>query len=311
MVSIFLWLRALFIRRRYVVSQALDEYAADFALRGCRSMKSLRSEIATLKKRVGDLPVVDLTMSALREYQSLRHDDGVAAATVNKEMAVLSAALQLAETNERVASIPKFPRRLRPAAPRQGFLEDADYLAIRAELPDWGKPVLDFGWYSGWRRGEILGLTREEVDLAVPEIRLHPDRSKNGISRKLPLLDFGLEAIQVGLSTPGDTVFHLPNGQPISSTHWHQTWRAAVAAAGRPRVLFHDLRRSVVRRLEDNSVSRKTAMAWVGHKTESIYWRYCITTARDLTRAAEKMIRSLRPQEGDRKIFRMFPPKKS
>jgi len=279
------------------VRDALDDYTADFALRGCRSVKSLRSEVATLKHHLGEAPVSEITVAVLRRYQADRRAEDFAAATVNKSLAVLSAALNLAATNELIPAVPRFPRRLRAAAPRQGFLEHDDYLAIRKELPGWGKPVLEFGYYSGWRKNEVLGLMREEVDLGAKQIRLHPDRSKNSDPRVLPLLGFGLEAVELGLSTSGANVFHRDDGRRISSTTWHYTWAAAAKTAGRAK-RFHDLRRTVVRRLELAGVPRKTAMAWVGHRTEAIYQRYCITTERDLVPAAEKMLRMLEPRDG-------------
>ena len=286
-----------FSRKCYLVSDALDDYTADFTLRGCRSEKSLRSEVATLKRHLTDVRVSEMTIAILRRYQADRREQGLAAATVNKQLAVLSAALNLAATNELIPAVPRFPRRLRAAAPRQGFLEVEDYQAIRRELPGWGKPVLDFGWYSGWRKGEVLGLMREEVHLDAKQIRLHPDRSKNSDTRVLPLMGFGLEAVMTGLASPGANVFHRDDGRRISSTFWHYTWTAAAKTAGRAKH-FHDLRRTVVRRLELAGVPRKTAMAWVGHRTESIYMRYAITTERDLVPAAEKMLRMLQPHDG-------------
>lgn len=296
-----------FNRRKYTVSRALDDYAADFLLRGCRSTKSLRSEIAELKRAFERVAVTDITIAALRRYQADRRGSGFAAATVNKGLAVLSAALNLAATNELIPAVPRFPRRLRTAAPRQGFLEQEDYLAIRGELPEWGRPVLDFGYYSGWRRNEVLGLTRDEVDLDAKQIRLHPDRSKNSETRVLPLMGFGLVALECAMSSPGETVFHREDGRRISSTFWHVVWSEATDRAGRPELHFHDLRRSVVRRLELAGVPRKTAMAWVGHRTEAIYLRYSITTEKDLVPAGEKMLRQLRPHEEGRVVA--FPKK--
>ena len=45
---------------------------------------------------------------------------------------------------------------------------------MRAELPPSYQDVLDFAYYSGWRRNEILYLTWEDVDRAGGVIRLTP-----------------------------------------------------------------------------------------------------------------------------------------
>ena len=47
--------------------------------------------------------------------------------------------------------------------------------------------MLDFAYYSGWRRNEILHLTWDEVDFAGGVIRLAPRRSKTKIGRVLPI----------------------------------------------------------------------------------------------------------------------------
>jgi len=58
---------------------------------------------------------------------------------------------------------------------------------VRTHLPSSYQDVLDFAYYSGWRRDEILGLTWDEVDLNGGVIRLTPRRSKTRIGRVLPI----------------------------------------------------------------------------------------------------------------------------
>ena len=53
-----------------------------------------------------------------------------------------------------------------------------------------------------------------------------------------------------------------------------------------PGRLFHDLRRSAVRRFEQAGITRGVAMKLTGHKTESVYRRYAIVSDRDLRAAA-------------------------
>jgi integrase len=81
-------------------------------------------------------------------------------------------------------------------------------------------------------------------------------------------------------------VFHR-NGKRISDMR--DSWVSACTAAGLPGRLMHDFRRSAVRNLERDGVSRSAAMAMVGHKTESIYRRYAIVDAGALREAAAKI----------------------
>src|SRR5262249_60886619 len=83
--------------------------------------------------------------------------------------------------------MPLFPTRLEENPPRDGFFEHDEYLKVRAHAPGSYQDVLDFAYYSGWRRNEILHLTWDEVDLAGGVIRLSPRRSKTRVGRGVPV----------------------------------------------------------------------------------------------------------------------------
>ena len=83
--------------------------------------------------------------------------------------------LQLAVRGGQLAQRPVFPERLVENGPRQGFFEHAEYEAVRRYLPPPYQDVLDFAYYSGWRKREILELEWREVDTAGGVVRLSPD----------------------------------------------------------------------------------------------------------------------------------------
>jgi len=73
-----------------------------------------------------------------------------------------------------------------------------------------------------------------------------------------------------------------------------KAWAEACKKAGLPGVLFHDLRRSAVRNMEQAGVPRSVAMKISGHKTENVYRRYAIVSDADLAAAAQKLAAAVR-----------------
>lgn len=58
---------------------------------------------------------------------------------------------------------------------------------MRAALPDYLKPVVTSAYLTDWRKGEILGLKWNQVDLEAGLIRIDPGITKGGEGRLLPL----------------------------------------------------------------------------------------------------------------------------
>ncbi len=50
------------------------------------------------------------------------------------------------------------------------------------------KDVARFGYFTGWRLNEVLSLEWQDIDREHGEIRLRPERSKNGHGRIVPLV---------------------------------------------------------------------------------------------------------------------------
>jgi integrase len=66
-------------------------------------------------------------------------------------------------------------------------LEHPQYLALREALPEELRPVLTYGYCTGSRKAEVLGLRWEQVDLVERTVRLNAGETKNGEGRPLPL----------------------------------------------------------------------------------------------------------------------------
>ena len=131
-------------------------YLDDYRLRRLRTLTTARGRVANLRAVFGGWRATAITTETIRTYQRRRRAAGAAAATVNRETSALSRMFRLGVQAGRLARRPVFPVRLPERGPRQGFFEHGEYEAVRRALPAAYQDVLDFAYYSGWRKREIL-----------------------------------------------------------------------------------------------------------------------------------------------------------
>ena len=156
-------------------------------------------------------------------------------------------------------------------------------------MPPPFQDVLDFAYYSGWRRNEIMGLTWEEVDSAGAVIRLTPRRSKTRTGRVLPIsapLEQVLKRRLRRRRSGSPLVFHRDG---VTVRAWRTALRDACRKANVPHRLLHDCRRTAARNLIRAGVPERVAMLLTGHKSRSVFDRYNIVNERELLTAGERL----------------------
>jgi integrase len=270
----------------------------DYRVNGRRSLYAAKRALAHLREVFGLSRAVEITEDRIAAYVVKRQSEGAANATINRELAALKRAFRLGERAQKVARRP-YVAMLQERNTRKGFLEPEQFRAVADRLSDDLRPVVEAAYIMGWRvASEILTRQWKHVDFEVGLLRLEPGETKNGEGRQFPLTT-GLRAVlerQRERTTALEQaqgriipwVFHR-NGEPIRDLRI--AWNKACREACVPGKLLHDFRRTAVRNLERAGVPRSTAMALVGHKTESIYRRYAITDEAMLREGAEKLSR--------------------
>ena len=275
--------------QRCTFEQLVTGYEQDYDLRQLRSRSTASLRIAHLTTFFGRERALEIGTDRIRAYQAFRRTQGASAATVNRETTALGRMFRIALQLCQLSRMPVFPQRLEENPPRQGFFEHAEYCAIRSHLPLPYQDVLDFAYYSGWRRREILGLTWGEVDLDGGVIRLAPERSKTKLSRVLPLAAPLRDVLRRRLTLrrlETARVFHW-EGHPIGD--WRKRWHRACRLAGLPGKHLHDCRRTAARNLIRAGVPERVAMTLTGHKTRSVFDRYNIVSEQDLMDAGDRL----------------------
>jgi integrase len=264
-------------------------YLEDYVLQRYRTLTTARARVEHLRTFFSGWAADTMTPDSVRNYQLHRRRQGAEAGTVNRETSALSRMFQLAIRREQLERMPSFPKRLEENPPRDGFFEHAEYLKVRALLPTSFRDVLDFAYYSGWRRNEILELTWDEVDMKGGVIRLPPRRSKTRIGRILPIsppLQQVLKRRRRLQRVQNPRVFSR-DGVPVRA--WRTALRDACRKAKVPHRLLHDCRRTAARNLIRAGVPERIAMLLTGHKTRAVFDRYNIVNEQELLTAGERL----------------------
>jgi len=278
------------VRFEELAGDFLNEYRAN----NRKSLVWAKRRIARhLTPFFGGLRAVDITTDRIRAYTVARLEGGASNASVNRELGALKRMFNLAGemTPPKVARVPYIPM-LKENNVRKGFFEHGEYLALLRELPEYLKPVLSFGYYTGAREGEILGLRWHQIDLKARTANLEPGTTKTGQPRTIPLTGDLLETLRARKAIRDenfpecDYVFSR-GGKRIGS--FHVAWRSACNRAGLTGKLFHDLRRTAVRNMIRAGIPERVAMAISGHKTRAVFDRYNIVAERDLHDAARRL----------------------
>lgn len=265
---------------------------------------------AILKAKISQLAIIALTPNALAGWRDERLAI-VSPATVRRDLDIISAAINTARkdwgihVDNPVLSI----RRPKPSKARERRLaldEEARLLtALENEERDehgrlgsgtrnpWIKPLVSLAIETAMRRGELLSLRWEHIDL--DEQTAHLPDTKNGTARTVPLSSAAVRILQ--------QIPHENNGLvfPISEEAVKKAFSRAVKRAREAyekeckeaatvpdkRLLdlhFHDLRHEATSRIADKLDNILELSAVTGHKDVRMLKRYYHPKASNLAK---------------------------
>lgn len=235
------------------------------------------------RMRRSDLAKLSLaaaTPDKFAEYRDQRLTE-VAPATVRKEMALLRHMFRIAR-QEWNLPLPANPLAELKAPPpglaRNRRLSNEEASRLLKALGQVRNPlvpaVVRFALETAMRRGEILKLRREHVNL--PRRTVLIPETKNGHPRTIPLSSAAIAVLE-GLEMPGDgLVFPLtPNALRLS-------WQRACRRAKVPNFHFHDLRHEAISHFFESGLTVPEVALISGHKDVRMLFRYTHLKAEDV-----------------------------
>ncbi len=133
------------------------------------------------------------------------------------------------------------------------------------------KPIVITALNSGMRRGEILGLMWEQIDLRCGYISL--DDTKSGEGRQIPMNQTLIDMFrEMPRGFESKYVFTNRNGDPL--TDIKHSFNTALRKAEIHNATFHTLRHTCASHLVMNGVDLASVKELLGHKSLSMTMRY-------------------------------------
>lgn len=255
--------------------------------------KSYASSLKHLSPYFGERKLLEITVKKISEYKVLRKTEGAKPASVNRELAMLSKAFNLAFKEwEWIKENPvsKVPKEKENNEKDRWLTSDEEKRLLEAS-PQRLKDIIVFNLHTGLRIDELLSLEWQRVNLLSKTILIQ--KSKNGKPRTVPLnqdaIDILIEKSKVR-SIKNDLVFTSSAGTKIDSDNLRRSLDSALEKVSIKEVTPHTFRHTFATRLAQRGVDIYKIAKLLGHKDIRMTLRYahhCPDSLRDGVRILE------------------------
>lgn len=287
------WARALesemdkgqFVSTEEAQRSTLSDLIARYLNEVTPTMKGAKEDTIKLKaimrRSIAMWSMSNLSATRIAAYRDERLKE-VSSGTVIRELAYLSSIINHAR-REWAINVPNPVQMVRkPHSPqaRSRVLTDEEIAKLLQALEPqgrrshWTKPAVLLALATAMRRGELLSLRWENIDLHGRTAFL-PD-TKNGDSRTVPL---SIAAVQVLEGLPK----HISGVViPVKFFSLDAAFKRARKRAGLQEVRFHDLRRTAITRMAEKLPNVIELAAVSGHKSLMVLKNYYRPSAKEL-----------------------------
>lgn len=166
------------------VNELAQDIRADYSVNGRASKEDLEFRLNHLLPYFGHIKTHELGTDLIKQYIAQRQQEKATNATINREMAALKRMFNRGIQAEKIHRKPYVPL-LSENNVRKGFFEHAEFISFRNAIAE--ELLVTFAYCTGWRKGEILSLRWNQVDLDSRTVRLDPGTTKSGDGRVVVL----------------------------------------------------------------------------------------------------------------------------
>ena len=262
--------------------------------RGYRTKKFIMRQLV---EEFGNLNVMDLNTMIVERYQT-KHLSTRKPATTNRMMAclkhMLTKAVDWNMANEETLKQVRKVKFLKENNKRLRFLDVDECKRLISCCPKHLKPIVITALNTGMRRGEILSLKWEQVDLRHGYISLRD--TKSGEGREIPI-NKTLDGLvnEMPHSIESIYIFTDKDGNPYKGVK--RSFNTALRNAEIYGATFHTLRHTFASQLVMASVDLASVQELLGHKSLNMTLRYAHLAPEHKTKAVKKLDEVLRNTE--------------
>ncbi len=247
--------------------------------------------------------MVDNFRVKMKKTISEHTDKPYSGATINKMVSLARRVYYLGMDAGIVKSNPFARRGTFKEEPKGRYIPDEEFWMIYKHLPDYLKAVVLVAYLTGMRRGEILELEWDRVNLSEGYVDLTPDDTKTDEPRRIyfnsikELKDVFIEADRkkkVGQKL----VFTKQDGSPVPKWYIRDLLIEACNKANVGPYRLHDLRHTFNTNMRKAGVDQVVIMKITGHKTNEMFLRYSHIDKEQGERAMEKLNGLLSSKDG-------------
>lgn len=258
------------------LTEALQRYSKEVSAKK-RSHQSEVYRIKTISNAIGHLLMVEIQPHHLAQYRDFRLKT-VTNDTVRREFSLLSHLFNVARIDwgwsDFITTNPvTLVRKPKASNGRTRRISEAELNLILENIPQGHVlfTLVQLGYLTAMRRGEILNIRWEDVDLEGRVVYL--PITKNGEPRHCPLSTKALSVLsqwyfENPTDSPSKKLFKI---NPDTVSH---NFSEACTKAGLQNVRFHDLRHSATSNFIEQGLSIMEASTITGHKSFQMLKRY-------------------------------------
>jgi len=240
-----------------------------------------------LLKFFGEIDLLSISPKMISRYKVLRREAGLRPATINREMAMLSKAFNLAIREWEWLEINPVSRvsKEKEDNERDRWLTVDEEVCLLENSSEWLRDIILFNLHTGLRQDELLSLTWDRVDVFRKTILIKD--TKNGKPRTIPLNKTALDILESKarvISIRSKIVFHSKCGTKIDKHNLRRAFVIAKERSGIEDFTFHGLRHTFATRLAHSGVDLYKISKLLGHKdikTTQRYAHHCPDSLRD------------------------------